>query len=191
MSPHRTCHPACYSVSPRYFEELQHAFHTAETRTAHHIEKEASAMLNILGHSPLLTEWLCCVYCTPKCSLPFDCQAWCWLLLSWCYWYPQVPSCCAALEALVSHLCLHLALLCPMCRTWHFSSLNFVVLMIVQYSAVSRSICRVSCPSRESTVPFSLVNLLRHSIHASRSELCETALPITLTLAFWNTTVNV
>lgn len=53
-----------------------------EPRTACNIEDEVATMLNI-GKSPLLTGWICCLYCTPKCSLPS--------------WLPEhVPGSCGA-----------------------------------------------------------------------------------------------
>jgi len=56
---------------------------------------------------------------------------------------------------------------------WHLLLLNFIWLEIAQLSSLSRSLCKASLPSRESTAPPSLVllgNLLNaHSIPASRS----------------------
>lgn len=63
-----------------------------------------------------------------------------------------------------SHLCLCPALLCPRCSLQHFPLLDFRLLLIDQCSSLSRSLCKASCPSRESTVlPSSvlLADLLR------------------------------
>ncbi|KAK4806787.1 hypothetical protein QYF61_005583 [Mycteria americana] len=59
------------------------------------------------------------------------------------------------------------------CRIWHLLLLNFIWLVITQLSSLSRSLCKASLPSRESTAPPSLVssaNLLNvHSTPATRS----------------------
>ncbi|KAK4818032.1 hypothetical protein QYF61_004156 [Mycteria americana] len=68
------------------------------------------------------------------------------------------------------HLCP--ALLCPRCRIRHFDLLNFIPFIIAQCSNLSRSLCKSSCPSKESTAPPSLVSsstlLMVHSTPASR-----------------------
>lgn len=42
--------------------------------------------------------------------------------------------------------------------TWHFPLLTLMLVMIAQYSSLSRSLCKASHPSRESTVPLSWVS---------------------------------
>ncbi|KAK4824371.1 hypothetical protein QYF61_014031 [Mycteria americana] len=59
------------------------------------------------------------------------------------------------------------------CRIRHLDLLNFIPLIIAQCSNLSRSLCKASCPSRESTAPPCLVSsanlLMVHSTPASRS----------------------
>lgn len=58
---------------------------------------------------------------------------------------------------LFPHLYTHLELLSPRCRNGHLFSLNFIYLVIVQLSNLSRSLCKESLPSRESTASPNLV----------------------------------
>lgn len=105
-SPYRTHLLALLSASlpsSGHFQVLGHHFYVVETRTAHNIKGEAPLMLNITGESPLLIIWLCCVQCTPKCSLPFwlpgHTAGSCWAC---CQLHPQDFSCWATLQPLVS-----------------------------------------------------------------------------------------
>jgi len=97
----------------------------------------------------------------------------CWLLLILLPTNTPRSLCAGLLSAHSSpslHLCL--TLLHPRCRIQHLDLLDFIPLMTVQCSHLSRSLCKASCPSREWTAPPSLVwlsNLLMvHSTPASR-----------------------
>lgn len=50
--------------------------------------------LDLAGEPPLLSSWLCCVKCTPKCGLPswlpWHTAASCWAC---CHQHPQVSNC--------------------------------------------------------------------------------------------------
>lgn len=80
-------------------------------------------------------------------------------------------------ELLSSHLSsslyLHPALFQPRCRTHHFPLLNSMLLLIIQCSNLSRSLCKTSCACMESKVPPGLVSyakfLRMHSTPVSRS----------------------
>ena len=49
-------------------------------------------------------------------------------------------------------------LLCPRCRVWHLFLFSFMRCMISQCFNLSRSLCKASCPLRESTAPPGLVS---------------------------------
>ncbi|KAK4815415.1 hypothetical protein QYF61_001403 [Mycteria americana] len=66
---------------------------------------------------------------------------------------PQTPFCRAALQPLLSQSICVPALLRPRCRIQCLNLLNFVPLMIVLCFNLSRSLCKASCPSGESTAP--------------------------------------
>ena len=81
----------------------------------------------------------------------------CWLLLS--LLSASTPrSLSAGLPSGHSspHLYLCPALLRPKCRIQHSVLLNFIPLITAQCSSLSSSLCKASCPSRESSAPPSL-----------------------------------
>ena len=101
-------------------------------------------------------------------------RARCWFLLSLLLTStPQSHSAGLLSSCSSPHLCLRPALFCPRCRFWHLDLLNFIPLIIVQCSSLSRSLCKASCPSRKSAVPPRLVSsanlLMMDSTPASRS----------------------
>jgi len=82
--------------------------------------------------------------------LPGHAAGSCWAS---CHEHSQILSA----ELLSNHsslsLWLCLALLHPRCRTGHFTSLNFMPLLITQCCDLSTSICKVSYPVKVSTAP--------------------------------------
>ena len=107
------------------------------------------------------------VLCLMQSKMPFAllaASARYWLTLILLSPTPHVHFSWAALQPLISRLCLWIVLFNPRCRSQHFLSLNFMMLLIIQCSNVSSSLCMASHPSRQSSAPSSLVssaNLLR------------------------------
>lgn len=92
-------------------------YYTVEHRTARRIQDEATPVLNAVGGSPLLTSWLRCVQCNPRCDLPLGCQD---TLLT----HAELLFCHSApICACVQHCSIP-------CSTWHLPLLNFIPLVI-------------------------------------------------------------
>lgn len=92
------CQPCCLPLDA--FKDLKIHFILWSSRSACNIQSKATSVLNRWGESPPWISWLCCVQCTPKCSLstcpPLHTAG------SRCHWHPQGHSSWDALQPFFS-----------------------------------------------------------------------------------------
>uniref|UniRef100_A0A8B9CGD6 Uncharacterized protein n=1 Tax=Anser brachyrhynchus TaxID=132585 RepID=A0A8B9CGD6_9AVES len=71
---------------------------------------------------------------------------------------PQIPFCGAVLQPLIPWSIHTARVALSQVRIWHLLLLNFMWLVIAQLSNLSRSLCKASPPSRETTAPLNLMS---------------------------------